>query len=106
LSPGGGHASFPLYSPFSRGLVANGNLGPTDAWYEYYYPKGAGLYFLAMLLTDPLAPQLVTACMMAAAALVLFLFCRQAAPATAWPWAAVALVLFVSIYTPIWGQFQ
>jgi len=106
LYPGGGHDYFTHYFHFYRAVVDNGNIWPNDAWYEYYYSKGAGLYFLAMLLTDPLAPQLVTACMMAAAALVLFLFCRQAAPATAWPWAAVALFLFVYIYTPIWGQFE
>jgi len=106
LYPGGGHDYFTHYFHFYRAVVDNANIWPNDAWYEYYYSKGAGLYFVAMLLTDPLAPQLVTVCMMAAAALVLFLFCRQAAPATAWPWVAVALFLFVYIYTPIWGQFE
>jgi hypothetical protein len=106
LYPGGGHDYITHYFHFYRAVIDHGGVWPNEVWYHYYYSKGAGLYFLAMLLTDPLAPQLVTSCMMAGATLVLFLFCRQAAPSTAWPWIAVATFLFAYIYTPLWGEFE
>jgi hypothetical protein len=106
LYPGGGHDYFTHYFYFYQTVIDSGGIWPNDVWYHYYYSKGAGLYFLAMLLTDPLAPQLVTSCFMAPAALVIFLFGRRFAPEGAWPWVGVAIFLLVYIYTPIWGHFE
>jgi hypothetical protein len=106
LYPGGGHDYFTHYFYYFQTVIARGGLWPNDVWYHYYYDKGAGLYFLGILITDPLAPQLVTFCFMAVAALVVFLASRDAAPRTRWPWVALPLFLAAYIYTPGWGQFE
>ena len=104
LYPDGGHDYFQHYFYFYQTVIDRGGVWPNEVWYQYYYSKGAGLYFLAMLLTDPMAPQLVTSCFMAAAALVVYLSCRRVAPGTAWPWVGVVTFLAAFIYTPIWGH--
>jgi hypothetical protein len=106
LYPGGGHDYFTHYFYYFQTVIARGGLWPNDVWDHYYYDKGAGLYFLGILITDLLAPQLVTFTFMAAAALVIFLASRVAAPGTRWPWVAVLLFLTIFLYTPYWGEFQ
>ena len=106
LYPGGGHDYFTHYFYYFQTVIVRGGLWPNDVWYHYYYDKGAGLYFLGILITDLLAPQLVTFTFMAAAALVIFLASRAAAPGTRWPWVAVLLFLIIFLYTPYWGEFQ
>jgi hypothetical protein len=115
LLPGGGHDYYTHYFYYYQTVIDRGNLWPNDVWYHFYYSKGAGLYFLAMLLTDSLAPQLVTSCFFAAAALFMYSLVRTFAPGSLWPWAAVTLLCCVYIYTPGvaeyrtnggWGEFQ
>jgi hypothetical protein len=116
LYPGGGHDYFTHYFYYLQNVIERGGLWPNDVWYHYYYDKGAGLVFLSILLTDLLAPQLVTFTFMAAAGLVFFLLLRQIAPGTLWPLAGTVLFLFVYIYTPGaallysmnggWGDFE
>ena len=116
LYPGGGHDYFTHYFYYLQTVIERGGLWPNDVWYHYYYDKGAGLFFLGILLTDLLAPQLVTFTFMAAAALALFLLLRRIAPDTQWPLAGTVLFLFVYIYTPGaallysmnggWGDFE
>jgi hypothetical protein len=68
-----------------------------------------------MLITDPLAPQLVTFCFIGVAALALFRLIERIAPATLWPWVGLILFLGLYIYTPGplvnrnnggWGDFE
>jgi hypothetical protein len=116
LYPGGGHDYFTHYFYYLQAVIERGGLWPNDVWYHYYYDKGAGLVFLGILLTDLLAPQLVTFTFMAAAGLAFFLLLRRIAPATLWPLAGTVLFLFVYIYTPGaavlysmnggWGDFE
>jgi hypothetical protein len=116
LYPGGGHDYFTHYFYYLQSVIERGGLWPNDVWYHYYYDKGAGLFFLGILLTDLLAPQLVTFTFMAAAALALFLLLRRITPDTQWPLAGTVLFLFVFIYTPGaallysmnggWGDFE
>src|SRR6266545_4549965 len=116
LYPGGGHDYFTHYHYYYETVIERGGLWPNEVWYHYYYSKGAGLFFLAILLTDPLAPQLVTFCFMAAAALALFLLLRRIAPGTAWPAVGAVLFLALHIFTPGstsmyrvhggWGEFE
>jgi hypothetical protein len=116
LYPGGGHDYFTHYFYYLQTVIEHGGLWPNDVWYHYYYDKGAGLFFLGILLSDLLAPQLVTFTFMAAAALALFLLLRRIAPDTLWPLAGTVLFLFVFIYTPGaallysmnggWGDFE
>ena len=106
LYPGGGHDYYTHYFYYYQTVIDHGGLWPNDVWYHYYYSKGSGLFFLGMLLTDPLAPQLVTFCFMAVAATALYLTVEDMAPKTSWP--SVSVLVFISIYifTPGWGEFE
>jgi hypothetical protein len=115
LYPAGGHDYFMHYFPYLRTVIERGGLWPNDVWYHFYYSKGAGLYFLGMLLTDPLAPQLVTFCFMVAGAIALFQFLSRLAPESWWPHVGVILWLGLYIFTPGggvhrdnggWGDFE
>jgi hypothetical protein len=106
LYPAGGHDYFTHYFQYYLAVIDRGGIWPNEVWYHYYYSKGAGLFFLGMLLTDPLAPQLVTYCFMAAAAAALYLVVRVGASDSAWPWTAAALFLAMYINTPVWGEFE
>jgi len=116
LYPSGGHDYFTHYFYFLQAVIKNRGLWPNEVWYHFYYSKGAGLFFLGILVTDPLAPQLVTFCFIMAAALALFLILNNVAPRTLWP--PVGIILFFGIYicTPGsavlyqanggWGDFE
>ena len=115
LYPGGGHDYYTHYSSYLRSVITQGGLWPNDVWYHFYYSKGAGLYFLGMLLTDPLAPQLVTFCFIIASSIALFQFLSRIAPQTWWPHIGVILSIGLYIYTPGvaeyranggWGDFE
>ena len=106
LYPGGEIDYFTHYFYYYLTVIERGDVWPNEVWYHSYYSKGAGLFFLGMILTDPLAPQLVTACFMAAAALVVHQMARRVAPGTPWPLVCVAVFLAAYIYTPTWAQFE
>jgi hypothetical protein len=115
LYPSGGHDYYTHYFSYLRSVITHGGLWPNDVWYHFYYSKGAGLYFLGMLLTDPLAPQLVTFCFIIASSLALFQFLSRIAPQTWWPHVGVILSIGLYIYTPGvaeyranggWGDFE
>jgi hypothetical protein len=60
-----------------------------------------------MLLTDPLAPSLATACFVAATTIALFdLVRRFGRPRSAWPYVAVILYFALFIYTPSFGFYE
>lgn len=115
LYPGGGHDYFTHYFHYDRAVVERGDLWPNDVWAHYYYSKGVGLFFLSMLLTDPLAPQLVSFTFYAASLFVLILLLRRFAPDSRWIWAGLILFLGLYVYTPGpgdsrsyggWGDFE
>jgi hypothetical protein len=106
LYPGGGHDYYTHYFYYYQAVIDQGGLWPNEVWYHYYYSKGSGLFFLGMLLTDPLAPQLVTFCFMAVAAAALYLTVENIAPETSWPSASVLLFVSIYIFTPGWGEFE
>jgi hypothetical protein len=69
-----------------------------------------------MLLTDPLAPSIVTYCFIAIAAIALFSFVDRMAPNSLWPWAASTGWLLILLYdggqtglkpdnSNYWGEF-
>ena len=106
LYPGGGHDYFEHYFRFYQSVIDHRGVWPNEVWYQYFYSKGAGLYFLSMLLTDPLAPQLVTFCFMIAAGLVLLRFIDRFSPGSLWPWVGVVLLFSIYVYTPGRGEFR
>lgn len=115
LYPQGGHDYYQHYSHFYAAVIDNHGIWPNLFWYQYYLSKGMGVTFLAMLLTDPLAPSLVTYCFVVATALALYAIVADFGPRTLWPWLAVVLYLALNVHTPGtgayaahggWGHFQ
>ena len=115
LYPQGGHDYYQHYSQFYAAVIDSHGIWPNLFWYEYYYSKGMGVTFLGMLLTDALAPSLVTYCFVVAAALALYSLVRDYGSRTLWPWLAVILYLALNVHTlgtwlyaanGGWGHFQ
>lgn len=115
LYPAGGADYFVHYFHYYVKVLENGHIWPNELWYHYYYSKGMGLFFLGMLLTDPLGASLATFCFAGAVAVALFAFVDRIRAARLWPWVAVILFLGFYIYTPGkgtyflnggWGDFQ
>jgi hypothetical protein len=115
LYPTGGADYFMHYFQYFVRVLENGHLWPNDVWYHYYYSKGAGLFFLAILLSDPLAASLMTFCLIIAVALAIYDLVARGKPGTLWPWVGVILFFGFFIYTPSkgpsvlnggWGDFQ
>lgn len=100
LYPAGGHDYYNHYFPFYKAVVSSGGLAPNEVWYQYFYSKGAGLYFLAMLLTDPLAPQLVTTSFVFVGSLIVFTFLRTATSRPILGGIGAVLYLLLLIYSP------
>jgi hypothetical protein len=115
LYPQGGHDYYQHYSQFYAAVIDNHGIWPNLFWYQYYTSKGMGVMFLGMLLTDALAPSLVTYCFVVAAALALYSLVRRFQSNTLWPWLAVVLYLALNVHTVGtgtyavnggWGHFQ
>jgi hypothetical protein len=100
LYPAGGHDYYTHYFQYYSSVVRNGSILPNEVWYQFYYSKGAGLHFLAMLLTDPLAPQLVGTVFIAAGALTVAVMLNRVAPGTLFPWIGALLYVTFLIFTP------
>ncbi len=100
LYPAGGHDYYNHYFQFYKRVVETGSILPNDVWYHFFYSKGAGLYFMAMVLTDPLAPQLVTTTFIACGAGIVFALLRRSTSGTLLPWVGVLLYVAFLIYTP------
>src|SRR4029077_4350012 len=92
LYPGGGGDYYTHYFYYYVDVLRNHGLSPNDVWYHYYYSKGDGLTYLAMLLTDLEAPPLVSYCTIAFSALALSVACKRMAPRSLWP--ALCVVLY------------
>ena len=115
LYPQGGHDYYQHYSQFYAAVIDKHGIGPNLFWYQYYTSKGMGVMFLGMLLTDALAPSLVTYCFVVAAALALYSLVGRFQSNTLWPWLAVVLYLALNVHTVGtgtyavnggWGHFQ
>ena len=100
LYPGGGHDYYNHYFQFYNRVIETGSILPNNVWYHFYYSKGAGLYFLSMLLTDPLAPQLVATGFFACSAAIVYALLREATRSTLLPLFGVLLFVALFIYTP------
>ena len=99
MFPAGGHDYFTHYFYYFTTVLDRHDLSPNEVWYHYYYDKSMGLFFLSMLLTDPLAPSLATFCFAVAAGIALYVLIERLNPGTLWPWAAVILYFVFYIYT-------
>lgn len=103
--PSGGHDFYNMYFPYYRAVVRDGGLGPNEVWFQYLYAKGAGLYFLSMILLDPLAIQLVSVSLIIVAACMVFDFLDSPSRNKLLPLFGVFLYVAFYIYTPGNKQF-
>jgi hypothetical protein len=104
LYPGGGRDYYTHYFPYYIAALENHGLAPNDVWYHFYYSKGDGLFFLAMLLTDPMSHALVTFCFVAFAALAIASLAAKLAPGSLWPFCGSLLyLLYYAISMNRWG---
>lgn len=106
LYPAAGHDYSIHYFPYYQHVIAAHGIWPNDVWYHFYYSKGAGLFFLSMLLTDPLAPQLVTFCFFSASACALYLLVDRIYPRSLWPLISVTIYLGLYVFTPGTGNYR
>ncbi|WP_316168985.1 MULTISPECIES: hypothetical protein [unclassified Bradyrhizobium] len=115
LFPAGGHDYFLHYFPYYEAVIRHHGIWPNEVWYHYFYSKGNGITFLAMLLSDALAPQLVTYCLILTSGIALMRMIRQMCPTSLWIYVIPALYLGIFIYTPGvaefaanggWGDFE
>jgi len=100
LYPAGGHDYYTHYFYYYLSVIKHHSTLPNEFWYHFYYSKGAGLYFVGMLLTDPLAPQLVTSSFIGCGALTVFAVLRKGVPGTLTPWIGAILYVTFFIFTP------
>ena len=106
LYPGNGVVYYEPYFETYKAFLEHGSLWPHESWWLSFYAQGAGLFFLGMLLTDAMAVQLVTFCLVSVAGLVTFLFIGKLAPRTWWPFVGTSLLFAIFVYTPDWGEFR
>lgn len=110
LYPGGGGDYYTHYFYYYLDVINSHGLRPNDVWYQYYYSKGAGLFFLGMLLTDPEAPEVVSFCLVVFAALAIATLSARIAPKSFWPACGASLyLLFYLVSIDVnWGgaEFQ
>ncbi len=100
LYPAGGHDYYNHYFRFYRKVIDSGSILPNEVWYHFFYSKGAGLFFMSMLLTDPLAPQLVSTGILFAGAALIFAILRAGSSWRILPWLGTFLFILFYIYTP------
>ena len=100
IYPAGGHDYYMHYFYYYRRVIETGSILPNEVWYQFYYSKGAALFFLSMLLTDPLGPQLATTTFIIGAACVIYSTIKQSTVSKWLPWLSIALYFSFFIYTP------
>lgn len=72
------------YGPFYDAVVRSGRLAPNDVWYQYFYSKGAGLFYLSMLITDRTGPFLVSFLHFFSASLLVYAVMKRASGSPFW----------------------
>jgi len=80
------------YGPFYDHVIQSGGLAPNDVWYQYFYSKGAGLFYFSMLITDRTGPLLVSFLHFFAAATLIYAIMKRACGSSLW---AISTVIFM-----------
>lgn len=100
LYPAGGHDYYNHYFQFYKKVVQSGSILPNEVWYHFFYSKGAGVFFLSMILTDPLSPQLVSTAFIIVGAVIIFDLIAEFSKNQLLPWMISSLFILGLIYTP------
>jgi hypothetical protein len=72
------------YLHYYREVIARGGIRPNDVWYHFYLSKGAGLFFLAIQVSDLWGAQIASFCFLVLAAFVVFDLLRGRAEDPLW----------------------
>lgn len=81
------------YLHYYRAVLASGSTQPNEVWHHFYASKGAGLFFLANVLSDFFGAQVVSACFVAVAGLIILDLLLEYCGSTIWAFFGVALFL-------------
>ncbi|KAF0144471.1 MAG: Uncharacterized protein FD156_1775 [Nitrospirae bacterium] len=84
------------YLHYYKEVSVNGNIWPNDLWYHFYLSKGAGLFFLASLLTDVMSPAIVSWCFVIITAIIVYDILSEHISYPLWPLLG-ALLVFLSL---------
>lgn len=79
------------YLHYYRAVLASGSTQPNEVWHHFYASKGAGLVFLAIVLSDFFGVQLVSACFVAVAGLIILDLLLEYCRSTSWAFFGVML---------------
>ncbi len=93
LFPTFDYDSLTHYLQYYREVIHNHSLAPNNVWYHFYYSKGAGLFYLNMLLTDDMGLSIVSFLMTLATALVLYSLSKKMTDNVDWGIAVVITYL-------------
>jgi hypothetical protein len=87
------------YLHYYRAVLASGSTQPNEVWHHFYATKAAGLIFLANVLSDFFGAQLVSACFVIVAAVIILDLLLEYTKSTAWTFFGVML-----FFTFLYGQ--
>ncbi len=93
------------YLPFYRATVEAGVIAPNDVWYHYWTSKGATLFYMMMVISDLLAPQLVSYAMILMGCMVVYSLMRRLISDRTFSLLAVAAYLQIYLAATGWGHF-
>lgn len=79
------------YLHYYRSVLQTGSTQPGEVWHHFYNSKGGGLTFVAIFLGDLFAVQLVSACFVIAAAVIVFDLLRDVCADLKWSLFGVCL---------------
>jgi hypothetical protein len=81
------------YGPYYDYVTTSGSLAPNDVWYQYFYSKGAGLFYFSMLITDRGGPLLVSFLHFFTAATLVYAIMKRASGNSLWAISAAIFML-------------
>lgn len=84
------------YLHYYKEVSVNGGIWPNDLWYHFYISKGAGLFFLASLLTDVMSAPIVSWCFVILTAIIVYDLLSDHISYPLWPLLG-ALLVFLSL---------
>jgi hypothetical protein len=81
------------YLHYYKEVSANGGIWPNDLWCHFYVSKGAGLFFMASLLTDVMSTPIVSWCFVIITAIIVYDNLSKHISDFLWPLLGALLVL-------------
>lgn len=96
---GFGYDSSGHYLPYYQAVVTSGSTEINELWYHFWVTKGAGLHFIATILTDIQGPQLTSFAFLTTALVTLALLVHRVSASLALGIAAAVIFLAPFAYT-------